>query len=329
MEVILDKFKGVLVGGALGDALGKSLEDVPKDEVFNFYGGPIRDFVEPHPSSPSVGLEAHQTTDETTISVLLAESIIEKKSIDPYHFFLKLKEWANKEESHRYADPTLITAIDLLSSGIDLESAGLVSFSVEGVLRCTITGLFHCYNPLIALEAGRLVSLITHRSKEIYDASAVVSGLVSLLLLESYNLEDFQERIALIERLKGFMKYEGNKKYLDRVKELLQKEADYEEAIYHLGNSSFVFEALPISLFLFLRYIEDPLSAFWYGVNACGTVGGDTDSIGYLLGSFVGAYGGIWIFPLELLENLENYQYYISLAEKLYDTTMDFLERRS
>ncbi|MFN3598129.1 MAG: ADP-ribosylglycohydrolase family protein [Aquificaceae bacterium] len=329
MEVILDKFKGVLVGGALGDALGKSLEDVPLEEVVGFYGGVVRGFVEPHPLSPSVGLEPEQTTDETTISVLLAESIIEKKSIDPYHFFLKLKEWASKEESHRYADPTLITAIDLLSSGIDLESAGLVSFSVEGVLRCTITGLFHYYNPLIALEAGRLVSLITHKSKEIYDASAVVSGLVSLLLLESYNLEDFQERIALIERLKSFMKYEGNKKYLDRVKELLQEEADYEEAIYHLGNSSFVFEALPISLFLFLRYIEDPLLAFWYGVNACGMVGGDTDSIGYLLGSFVGAYGGIWVFPLELLENLENYQYYISLAEKLYYTTMDFLERRS
>ncbi|MFN4013654.1 MAG: ADP-ribosylglycohydrolase family protein [Aquificaceae bacterium] len=329
MDIILDKFKGVLLGGALGDALGKSLEDVPEDEAFDFYGGPIRGFVEPHPHSPSVGLEAHQTTDETTISVLLAESIVEKKSIDPYHFFLKLREWASKEEVHRYADPTLITAIDLLSLGVDLESAGLVSSSVEGVLRSTIAGLFHYYNPLIAAEAGRLVSLITHRSKEVYDASAVVSALVSLLLLEGYNLENFQERIALIERLKGFMKYERNKKYLERVKELLEEGADYEEAIHHLGNSTFVFEALPLSLFLFLRYIEDPLSAFWYGVNACGMVGGDTDAIGYLLGSFVGAYSGLWVFPLELLENLENYQYYISLAEKLYQTTLDFLERRS
>lgn len=329
MDTILEKFKGTLLGGAIGDAIGKSLEDMPFEEVFSFYGGPIKGFVEPHPLSPSAGLDPYQATDETTISLLLAESIVEKGGIDPHHFFLKLKEWADKEETHRYADPTLITAIDLISSGISLDSADLVSFSVEGILRCSITGLFHYYNPLLAAEAGRLVSLITHKSKEIYDASAVLSALISFLLLENFDIREFQDRKALIERLKGFMKYEVNRRYLDRVSQLLIEEADYEEAIEQIGNSTFVFEALPLALFIFLRYIEDPMEAFWFGVNACGRVGGDTDAIGYLVGSFVGAYGGLWAFPLELLENLENYQYYISLAEKLYDTTMRFLERRS
>lgn len=329
MDILLDKFKGVIAGSALGDAIGKSLEDVPQDEVISFYGSSIRGFVNPHPKSPSVGLDPQQTTDETTVSLLLAESIIEKKGIDPYHFFAKLKDWADKEDIHRYPDPTLITAIDLISSGVSLESAGLLSFSVEGVLRCTITGLFHYYNPYLAVEAGRLVSLITHRSKEIYDASAIVSVAISYLLLDSFELRRLEERLAFLEVLKGFLKYDKNKRYLDKVKELLQDRVEYHVAIKQIGNSTFVFESLPLALFIFLRYIEDPMLAFWHGVNACGEVGGDTDAIGYLLGAFVGAYEGLWIFPVELLENLENYQYYILIAEKLYQTTMEFLARRS
>ncbi len=326
---LIERFKGVIVGGALGDAIGKSVEDVTQEELLSFYGSPIRSFVEPHPSSPSVGLEAYQTTDETTISLLLAESIIEKKGIDPYHFFAKLRAWADREEVHRYPDPTLISAIDLIASGVSLEDAGLKSFSVEGVLRCTITGLFHYYNPYLAAEAGRLVSLITHRSEEIYDASALVSGAISYLLLESFDLRSLEDRLAFLEALRKLLKYEKNRKYIDKVIELLKEEAQYEEAIDQIGNSTFVFEALPLALFIFLRYIEDPMLAFWYGVNACGKVGGDTDAIGYLVGSFVGAHEGLWVFPLELIENLENYKYYILIAEKLYEISMEFLERRS
>lgn len=329
MDFLSDKFKGVLIGGAIGDALGKGLEDVPFHEVAEFYGGRIEGFVEPHPLSPSVGLRPEQTTDETTISILLVESIVERKFLDPYHFFEKLREWSEREERHRYPDPALISAISLISSGIGLEEAGLLSSSVEGVLRCTVTGLFHHYNPYLAAEAGRLVSLITHRSKEVYDASAVVSALVSFLLLESFDLKDSQDRLALLERLKDFMKHEKNKRCIEKVGELLKRKADLEDAIYELGNSTYVFESLPLSLFIFLSSVHEPLGALWQAVNACGMVGGDTDAIGYLVGSFVGAYAGLWVFPLELLENLENSGYYISLAEEFYKTTLEFLERRS
>ncbi|MEJ5338602.1 MAG: ADP-ribosylglycohydrolase family protein [Aquificaceae bacterium] len=329
MDILLDRFKGVILGGALGDAIGKGLEDVPLEDALRYYGAKVRGFVEPHPHSPALGLEPEKTSDETTISILLAQSIVERRALDPYHFFEKLREWAGREEVHRYPDPALLTAIDLISSGTGLEDAGFFSSSVEGVLRCTITGLFHYYSPHLAAEAGRLVSLITHRSREIYDASAIVSALISYLLLESFDLKDPVQRLALLENLKGFLKHHKNRTYLEKVRLLLERGADTEEAIEHIGNSTFVFEALPLAIFIFLHHTEEPLEALWDAVNACGPVGGDTDAIGYLVGSFVGAYRGLWVFPAELLENLENYEYYILLAEKLYHTAMEFLERRS
>jgi ADP-ribosylglycohydrolase len=142
-----DKFIAVIVGSALGDAIGKCVEDLTEEEVRSFYGGPVEGFVEPHPKSPAFGFEPWEVSDETTISILLFESILERKSIDPYHFFEKLLRWRKDERSHSYPDPTLLTAIDLLSSGVSLESAGFYSSSVEGALRGVVVGLFHFYNP--------------------------------------------------------------------------------------------------------------------------------------------------------------------------------------
>lgn len=329
MEDLLSKFKGAFLGSALGDAIGKALEDVPKEESISFYGGEVRGFVEAHPSSPSINLEPHHTSDETTISVILAESIVEKGQIDPFDFFERLKRWHKREELHRYPDPTLLTAIDLISQGVGLDDAGLVSFSVEGILRCSVVGLFHYYNPYITAEGSRLVSLITHRSKEIYDASAMYGCAISYLITESFDLSKQEDKELFLETLTTFAKYEQSKRYISKVGELLKSSKSVEEAILELGNSTYVFEAFPLALFIFLRYSKDPLDAFWEAVNACGPAGGDTDAIGYMVGSMVGAYWGIEVFPQELLENLENYEYYIKLTERLYDKTMEFIERRS
>jgi len=317
--MVRSKFIGAILGSALGDAIGKCVEDLPEEEVYKFYGGKIKGFVEPHPQSPAVGFSPYEVSDETTISILLLESIIEKKGIDPYHFYQKLLSWREDEKSHRYPDPALLTAIDLLSSGISLEQAGLVSSSVEGILRAVVVGLFHFYNPYLASEGARLVCLMTHRSPEVYDASALLSAFISYLVSEEYELEDVRQRLALLEELKKFLKYPKHRVWVDKVAELLMENAPLERAILTLGNSTYTLEALSLSLYIFLSRIYEPMEAFWTAINSYGKFGGDTDSIGYLVGAYVGAYWGVEVFPPELLENLENSNYYISLAQKLYE----------
>ncbi|SHK21416.1 ADP-ribosylglycohydrolase family protein [Thermocrinis minervae] len=325
---MLEKFQGVIVGSALGDAIGKSLEDITKEQALEYYGGRVEGFVEPHPHSPAYGLRPEDTSDETTISMILCESILSKKMIDPYDFFYRLLEFRKDELKHRQTDPTLLRAIDLLSSGISLEDAGCYSFSVEGILRCSVVGLYHYYNPYLASEGGRLVSLITHRSPEIYDASGAYSALISLLILESYDLSRQEDRLNLLEHLKVFMKREKSKKFIDTVIQLLKEGKSLEDAIAILGNSTYVFESFPLALFIFLSNIGNPMEAFWQAVNACGDFGGDTDSIGYLVGSMVGAYYGLYVFPEDLVVNLERSEYYINISQKLYELVVEQRERR-
>jgi ADP-ribosylglycohydrolase len=323
-----DKFIAVIVGSALGDAIGKCVEDLTEEEVRSFYGGPVEGFVEPHPKSPAFGFEPWEVSDETTISILLLESILERKSIDPYRFFEKLLRWRKDEKSHRYPDPTLLTAIDLLSSGVSLESAGFYSSSVEGALRGVVVGLFHFYDPYLSAEGGRLVGLITHRSKEVYDVSGMLSALISHLVGGGWNLEEHSERLELLSQLQEFAKCDANKRAIKKVQGLLEEGSGLEEAIFQLGNSSHALEAFPLSLFIFLRNIENPQRAFFEAVNSYGKFGGDTDAVGYLVGAYLGAYFGMSPFDTELVEKLEKVDYYISLSERLWEITMENIPRR-
>jgi ADP-ribosylglycohydrolase len=83
-----------------------------------------------------------------------------------------------------------------------------------------------------------------------------------------------------------------------------------------------------LSLFIFLKNIENPKRAFFEAVNSYGKFGGDTDAIGYLVGAYLGAYFGMSAFDTELVEKLEKVDYYISLSERLWEITMENIPRR-
>ncbi len=328
MQILREKFKGVILGAALGDAIGKGVEDIVEEEVYEFYGGRIEDFVTPHPSSPAYGQLPEETSDETTIMRLLLESVVSRKSIDVKDFLNRLILWYEDETKHRYPDPVLLTSIDLLSRGINPSSHGIVSNSVEGILRSVVVGLYHYYNPELAVEGSKLVSLLTHRSQAVSDGSAVLGSAIAYLILEEFDLRDFNERIRFINALKRFIEDRRFSKTLDVVQDLLCEQADLDMAIRNLGNGSYVFEALPLALFIFLSNINSPLEGFWWGINSYGAFGGDTDSIGFLVGAFTGAYFGVGVFPAHLIENLEDSIRYEELAENLYDITENMIIRR-
>ncbi len=328
MQILREKFKGAVLGAALGDALGKSVEDIVEEEVYEFYGGRIEGFVPPHPSSPAYGQLPEETSDETTIMRILLESVVSKKGIDVRDFLNRLILWYEDEPSHRYPDPTLLRAIDLLSRGINPTSHGLRSDSVEGILRSVVVGLFHYYNPELAAEGSKLVSLLTHRGQAIADGSAVLGASVAYLVLEEFDLTDFNERIRFVNTLKRFVSERRFERVLDLVQELLFEQADLDTAIRNIGNGSYVFEALPLAMFIFLSNMDSPLEGLWWGVNSYGEFGGDTDSIGFLVGAFTGAYFGKDVFPRHLIEGLENSELYEDLAQKLYDITENMIIRR-
>ena len=328
MYTLIEKFKGVVIGSALGDAIGKCMEDVVEEEVYRFYGGKVRSFVEPHPSSPAYGYKPWEVSDETTVAIILLESIVEKKSINVHDFLKRLLIWYQDEKNHRYPDPALLTALGIFLSGQDPAKHMLKSNSVEGILRSIMVGLFHYYDPKLSSEGSKLVSLLTHRGESISDGASFLGATISYLISGEFDINDPNDKIRFTNTVKKFITNPLYSKTIDTVQDLLLEGSDIDTAIKNIGIGSFVFEALPLALFIFLAYSRDPTEAFWHGVNSYGEFGGDTDSIGFLVGSFLGAYYGIEVFPRNLVEELENSSRYINLAERLYDITENMIIRR-
>jgi ADP-ribosylglycohydrolase len=89
---------------------------------------------------------------------------------------------------------------------------------------------------------------------------------------------------------------------------------DLERAIVLTGNDVSVFQTLPLSFFLMARYAR---AAELLATAA--HVGGNTDTIGFICGGYLGARYGKQVLPADLVEKIENRQRIVVLAEMLYE----------
>lgn len=89
MAGALDRAKGALVGLALGDALGTTLEFSGRDTR-----PPVTDIVGGGP----FGLAAGEWTDDTSMALCLAESLLERGGLDVRDLMVRFLRW--REEGH-------------------------------------------------------------------------------------------------------------------------------------------------------------------------------------------------------------------------------------
>ncbi|WP_457642149.1 ADP-ribosylglycohydrolase family protein [Persephonella sp.] len=308
-----NKFRGALVGAAVGDSMGMCVEEIPFDEVILHYGDKITNISEPHPASPASFLKAGETSSEFELVKIVAESLALKGMLDIKDIIERYIQWEEKEELHNYVDPYFLLAVDALKNGRELERAGT---SIEGALPAIPLGMFHYTNPVLAVEGAKAVVMLTHRNEIVIDAASVIAVAVGELLQGKFYLEE--EYPYFIKLLKTFVQKEETKFYLDRVETLLEKDASYEDAINELGNGSYALEALSQALFIFLKTPDNTENVMIHAVNSYGNYGGDTDSIALLAGTFAGAYNSEESIPAHWKTKLKNYVEIVKLADKLY-----------
>ncbi|WP_457639898.1 ADP-ribosylglycohydrolase family protein [Persephonella sp.] len=308
-----NRFRGTLLGAAIGDSMGMCVEEIPMDEVILHYGDKITDLCEPHPASPANFLRKGETSSEFEIVKMVAQSLAEKKRLDIRDIIERYIRWYEQEELHSYVDPYFLVAVEAIKEGREIERGGS---SVEGILPAIPVGMYHYTNPILAVEGTKAVVMLTHRNEIALDAASALAVAVGESLQARFYLQD--EYGYFIELLKTFVSKDETKFYLERVKTLLDRNATYEEAIDEIGNGSYALEAFSQALFIFLKTPEDPENVIINAVNAYGNYGGDTDSIGLIAGALAGAYNGEEKLPAIWRTKLVKYKEIVELADKLY-----------
>ena len=288
----VDRYRGALLGIAIGDALGRPVEHKSPRDIRERHGE-IRDFVS------SIG----SISDDTQLTRFAAHALLEGREKHPIYFADTL---ASELESIRSPGNATRRSIRRLRNGMSWWRSGEWSAAGNGVaMRAAPFGLAYG-NDLEALRAEvARNAVVTHAS-----SMAVASGIVQAyavarlartergtldplaLLAEIVAVLDGYDHPAAIERRRGAGP--DKVRLVDRIAELGDMlQLSPAEAFEYTNNGAFVLESLPAALWSFLSRPEDSEEAIVVAVNG----GYDADTVGSVVGALAGAYHGASALP--------------------------------
>lgn len=300
-----DRFRGCLLGLAIGDALGTTLE-------FKSPGSfaPITDIVGGGPFK----LEPGQWTDDTSMALCLAESLIQKRGFDVRHQMeLYVRWWQDGYLSSNGTcfdiGNTIVDSLtrfrdtgDPLAGSTHPESAGNGS-----LMRLAPVPMLYADDVAKAIEYSALSSRTTHGSTEAVDACRLYS-------------------ILLVHALCGASKETLTSSTLPKSNQALRDEPLCEsiEAIARgsfrrleppaIKGSGYVVNSLEAALWAF-----DRSTTFRDGALLAVNLGDDADTTGAIYGQIAGAYYGANGIPASWLERLTMVDEITSYADALFD----------
>jgi ADP-ribosylglycohydrolase len=298
---MLDRFRGCLLGGAVGDALGMPTEGYTAEEIQTRFGL-VQEMMPASEGNFHFGLQAGQFTDDTEETLLLAESMIEASGFSADRFADKLVAWGTAwtldERLNRGVGFTTRSSVENMIAGRSWRESGIDVPTCGSAMRAAPVGLlYHCDLDLVSRYAD-LQSLPTH------SGPAARAGAVAVATGVALCLKGFSKEAVLRMAVQKARQLDA--KFADRL--LLAGSLQGREAaaaLAAIGTSPLVSETVPAAFYCFLKF--EPEEAL---INAASS-GGDTDSIASIAGSLFGAaYGARWIperwlAPLEQKDRIE------------------------
>ncbi len=315
-------FRGSLLCGAIGDALGWPVEFMSYRDIVKRYGrGGIA-------SPPYREGKKAEITDDTQMTLFTAEGILRGTGApDPllilHRAYLRWLYTQGYHVSDEYNDGWLIrvkelhaprapgsTCLSALLSGDigRMEQPINMSKGCGGVMRVAPVGLY--FPKEHAFEVASKCAALTHGHPSGYLSAGVLAHIIACII-EGAHIQE-----ALDDALRALSKYEGSEECLNIIlmaRDLAETGQDPKSAIDMIGEGWVGEETLAISIYCALKYNKDFRGAMVAAVNH----DGDSDSTGAITGNILGAYLGVDAIPKEWLRNIELVDVIIQVADDL------------
>lgn len=324
-----DKIVGMFLGVGIGDALGMPVECYKRERIIEQYAGRIDKYETPTGTKYFDGKAAGDTTDDTQLTLAVAEALIETGTFD-MDLMAKHHVRCLDEDVGGWGSSTK-EAIQRLKEGMSWKGSGVTDKPKRGYgngicmkvaplaayLQVTkpnpykkairniadLAMMTHCTSMAISsglahtIACGHCLGTPADKFDVIRFATVVVTG--------SNWGKDFKPSTQtgpddLTERLKKLERYQ-----------------DYtpEKCVEEFGGGSYyVYDSLPFSYMFFCRNPRSIESL--YDVVSWG---GDTDSNGSMVGALLGALNGMSIFPTHLIEGLKTRRKILDVANRFCD----------
>lgn len=332
MQQRRNRFRGCLVGGAAGDALGYPIE---------FHRG-IREAQQTR--YPGKGL----ISDDTQMTIFTAEGLLwwvrqrdSQPELTPEEAIRRAYlDWYCTQTRTCLADPisplrdlpelnvrrapgiTCLTAIGS-KTGCSLRSPSNHSKGCGGIMRVAPCGLFAA-DMAAACRLGAQAAALTHGHPLGYLPAGIFAAMVWLLVNrpELSPLQVLEEAMTCLDDPCFAACSDQDRALFVRLSrlagELSRQTMPDTRAIPQLGEGWVAEEAFAIGVYAFLKYPDDIAAALICAVNH----DGDSDSTGAIAGNLAGARLGLDAIGAEYTDTLELRDLLIDLADRLEQASL-------
>ncbi len=325
----LRKYRGCLVGGAAGDALGYEVEFMRRRHIIIKFGSEgITEYVL-HDGKALI-------SDDTQMTMFTAEGMLHADSPENYLASVRLAyldwyqtqqfdfEMAGRDSGlmscpdvfHRRAPG--LTCMSALSAGGQgtIENPVNHSKGCGGVMRTAPIGLVSGLDAEQTVLLGAKAAALTHGHELGYLPAGMFSEMIRLIAQENYDIREAAD--AALHTVRKLFPDAENLQDFTRIMEQaldLAKSIEMpEKAIMRLGEGWVGEEALAIAVYCAAKFEDDFDLCIRNAVNH----NGDSDSTGAIAGNILGAKLGLSGIPEKYQRNLECYEILIKLADALY-----------
>ena len=348
-EDVRDRFRGTLLGGAAGDALGFAVEFMSENGISDTYG---EDGIQAYSLDPLSGKALF--SDDTQMSLFTAEGIIYAKrnlneAISLRHAIaLAYRDWLITQEGRNPAYVTeavcdLMKIPDLYSLRAPgntcigamcqrrcqiqtgtlpesfLENRINTSKGCGAVMRAAPLGLVRTTDILALDWEGAEIGAITHGHSLGFMPSAMLVHIINRIVypVDGMTLKDIviDARNALKALFHGDESIDYMTGIIDFAIELSENDENDLDNIHMIGDGWVGEEAIAIAIYCALKHVNDFSSAITAAVNHKG----DSDSTGAITGNILGAWVGYHDIENKWKEKLELREVILNSADGLYE----------
>ena len=301
----VERYRGCMLGLAVGDAVGTTLEFRPPGSFL-----PIDDLVGGGP----FGLRPGEWTDDTSMALCLAESLVEREGFDPLDQMQRYVRWYRQgylSSNGRCFDigNTVRQALERFERTGDAQ-AGFADPSSAGngaLMRLAPVPLYFAANPALAIERCGDSSRTTHGARASVDAcrffGALIVGAARGASKEALLAPGFSP-------LPGYWALRPLAPEIDEIAAGSFKRRRPPE----IRGTGYVVKSLEAALWAF-----HSSSSFREGCLMAANLGDDADTTAAIYSQLAGAYYGAGGIPGEWLARLARRDLIESLAVRLYE----------
>ena len=302
-----NQYLGAIIGHAVGDAMGFPTEFSKREELLQ---NPVIEMID----SPDVGQPAGSWSDDTAMVIATIDSFIQKKYFDYKDIMDKWVKWISKSEYTPTGvafdiGRTCLKAIKKYCNGTAPLQCGSTSINENGngsLMRILPVALYAYSKKLDDTSIHKLtneVSSLTH-AHEVSRLGCYIYVQFIICLLKGNTKQEAYKHIQYLD----YSAYDMHS--LKLYTRILDEQIEVQR-LDQIKSTGYIVDTLESAMWIFMN-----AQHYKEAITASTNIGGDTDTIGAIVGSMAGIYYGFESIPSNWLDKLQRKEYLMELADK-------------